>query len=63
MVALVAHNLLFWFFFVPFFTPMSYRAGFAAYTIILLIRFIANTYINLRDFGPAQYYAYPLRIP
>jgi hypothetical protein len=63
LIVHVVHNLLFWFFFVPFFTPMSYRTGFAVYSAILLIRFMANTYINLRDFSPAQYYAYPLRIP
>jgi hypothetical protein len=59
----VVHNLLFWFFFVPFVTPMSYRTGFAVYSAILLVRLIANTYINLRDMSPAQYHAYPLRIP
>jgi hypothetical protein len=59
----VVHNLLFWFLFVPFFTPMSYRTGFVVYAAILLIRFVANTVISLRDFSPAQYYAYPLRIP
>jgi hypothetical protein len=63
LIALVVHNLLFWFFFVPFFTPMAYSTGFLVYSIILLTRFIANTYINLRDFTPAQYYAYPFRIP
>jgi hypothetical protein len=42
---------------------MSFGVGFVAYTIILLKRFIANTYINLRNFTPAQYYAYPFRIP
>ena len=42
---------------------MSYGTGFVVYSIILLTRFTANTYINLRDFGPGQYYAYPFRIP
>jgi hypothetical protein len=63
LALLWAHNLLFWFFLVPFFTPMSYGTGFVVYSIILLTRFTANTYINLRDFGPGQYYAYPFRIP
>jgi hypothetical protein len=63
LIVHVVHNLLFWFFFVPFFTPMSYRTGFAVYTVILLTHFVANTYINLRDFTPAQYYAFPIRIP
>ncbi|MCB9140579.1 MAG: hypothetical protein H6642_19780 [Caldilineaceae bacterium] len=62
-MVLWVHNLLYWFFLVPFLTPMSYSTGFLVYSIILLIRFTANTYINLRDFTPAQYYAYPLRIP
>lgn len=57
------HSLLFWFFVVPFLTPMSYGTGFVVYSIILLSHFMANTYINLRDFTPAQYYAFPLRIP
>jgi hypothetical protein len=55
--------LLFWFFFVPFFTPMSYRTGFAVYSAILLSHLIANTYINLRALSPAQYRAFPIRIP
>ena len=42
---------------------MSYATGFLIYTIILFTRFLANTYINVRNFTPAQYYAYPLRIP
>jgi hypothetical protein len=60
---LMVHNLIYWFFLIPFFTPMSYSTGFVVYAIILLTRFIANTYINLRDLTPAQYYAYPFRIP
>ena len=59
----MAHNLLFWFFIVPFVTPISYGTGFAVYSIILLTHLIANTVINLRDFTPAQYYAFPFRIP
>ena len=63
LIVHVVHNLLFWFFFVPFFTPMPYRTGFAVYSVILLSHFVANTYINLRDLSPAQYYAFPIRIP
>jgi hypothetical protein len=63
LIASWAHNLAYWFFLIPFFTPMSYGTGFLVYSIILLTRFVANTYINLRDFTPAQYYAYPFRIP
>jgi hypothetical protein len=63
LVILVVHNVIYWFFLIPLLTPMSYRTGFVVYGIILLIRFIGNTYINLRDFSTEQYYAYPLRIP
>jgi hypothetical protein len=63
LIALLVHNLAYWFFLIPFFTQMSYSMGFLVYSIILLTRFIANTYINLRGFTPAQYYAYPFRIP
>jgi hypothetical protein len=63
LILLVVQNLIYWFFLIPIFTPMSYGTGFLIYTIILLTRFIANTYINLRDFTAAEYYAYPFRIP
>ena len=42
---------------------MSYRAGFIMYTIILLTHLAGNTYTNLRIKTPAEYYAFPLRIP
>lgn len=42
---------------------MSFETGFAIYSGILFARFLANTWINVRDFGWEQYYAYPLRIP
>lgn len=60
---LVIHNLVYWFFLIPFLTPMSYGTGFAIYSGILFVRFLANTWINLRGFTWEQYYAYPLRIP
>lgn len=63
MVLLWIHNLAYWFFLVPFLTPMSYTTGFAVYSGILFTRFVANTWINLRDFSWEEYYAYPLRIP
>jgi hypothetical protein len=62
-IILLVHSILFWSFLIPFFTPMSYRAGFVMYTVILLIHLAANTYINLRISTPAKYYAFPLRIP
>lgn len=61
--ALVTHNLLYWFFLVPFFTAMPYGTGFAVYTAILFSRFLANTWINIRDFSWQEYQRYPLRIP
>lgn len=63
LVLLVIHNLIYWFFLVPFLTPMSYATGFAIYSGILLTRLLANTWINVRDMTWEQYYAYPLRIP
>ena len=63
LTALVAHNLIYWFFLIPFLTPLSYRTGFVIYSIILLSRFIANTIINLQDFSPEQYYKFSFRIP
>ncbi len=62
-VLLVAHNLVYWFFLIPFFTSVSYATGFAIYAGILFIRFLANTWMNVRDFTWVQYYLYPLRIP
>lgn len=62
-VLLWVHNLLYWFFLIPFLTPMSFATGFAIYVIILLFRFLANSYINLQQFTPDQYYAFPFRIP
>lgn len=62
-LALVIHNLAYWFFLVPFFTTMSYETGFAVYAGILFSRFLANTWINVRGFDWQAYYRYPLRIP
>ena len=53
---LFAHNLIYWFFLIPFFTPMSFATG--IYTVILFTRFLANTYINLRNHACAV-----LRVP
>lgn len=57
------HNGVYWFFLIPFLTPMSYATGFAIYAGILFVRLLANTWINVRDFTWEQYYLYPLRIP
>lgn len=60
---LVLFNLSFWFFLMPFLTSMSYGVGFVGFASILFLRFLANLYVNWRDFTPAQYYAFPYRIP
>ena len=62
-VLLVIHNLAFWFFLIPLFTSMPYRGGFIAFAAILFFRFLANSYMNLKDFDAAQYYRFPFRIP
>jgi hypothetical protein len=62
-VLLVIHNLAFWFFLIPLFTSMPYRSGFIAFTAILFFRFLANSYMNLKDFNTEEYYRYPFRIP
>lgn len=62
-VLLWAHSLAYWFFLIPFLTPMSYRTGFVVYSGILFFRFLGNTWINVRDLTWEQYYAYPFRIP
>jgi len=62
-VLLILFNLMFWFFLIPFFTPMSYGIGFAVHAGNLFFRFLAGLYINFRNFTPAQYYGFPLRIP
>lgn len=60
---LIFHNLAFWFFLIPLFTGMSYRSGFIAFAAILFFRFLANSYINLKDFDAPRFYRFPFRIP
>ncbi len=58
------YNAVFWVFLLPFFTPMGYGAGFVAFAVVILIRFIANSYTNnVLDLTPQQYEAHPFRIP
>lgn len=58
------YNAAFWVFLLPFFTPIDYRVGFVAFAIVILVRFIANTYTNnFLDYHPEQYEAHPFRIP
>ena len=59
-----AYNAVFWVFLLPFFTAIDYGAGFVAFAVVILLRFIANTYTNnFLDLSPQQYEAYPFRIP
>ena len=60
---LVVHNGLYWFFLIPFLTDLSWRTGFAVYSAILFSRFLANSWINVRDLDWRAYRRYPLRIP
>ena len=65
-VALIrrAYNLAFWVFLLPFFTMLSDGVGFIAFSIIIGIRLLLNLYTNnLLDLTPAQFEAYPFRIP
>lgn len=58
------YNAAFWVFLLPFFTPISYGAGFIAFTVVLVLRFTANfATTNLLHLTPQQYDAYPFRIP
>lgn len=58
------YNAAFWVFLLPFFTPITYGAGFVAFTVVLGLRFIANLVTNnFLDLTPRQYEAWPFRIP
>lgn len=57
-----AFNAAFWIFLLPFFTPISYGAGFVAFSVIIFIRFGANLYAN-HVLQPEQYETFPLRLP
>jgi hypothetical protein len=58
------YNAVFWVFLLPFFMAIDYSTGFVAFTVVILLRFIANTYTNnFLDLTPQQYEAYPFRIP
>jgi hypothetical protein len=59
-----AYNLVFWIFLLPFFTAMQYSTGFIVFSVIILIRLVANLYTNnVLDLTPEEYDAFPLRIP
>ena len=58
------YNLAFWVFLIPFFTALDYSTGFILFTIIILIRLIANLLTNnFLNLTPEEYDAFPLRIP
>ena len=58
-----AYNIIFWIFLIPFFTAVDYGTGFIVFTVIIFVRLLANLYINIRDFKPAQYAGFPFRTP
>ena len=58
------YNAAFWVFLLPFFTTIDFSVGFVAFAIVILLRFIANSYTNnVLDLTPQQYEAHPFRIP
>ena len=60
----MAYNAVFWIFLLPFFTSMDYSTGFLAFTIIILVRLLANLYTNnMLEQKPEQFESFPFRIP
>ena len=57
------YNIAFWAFLIPFFTAIDYGTGFIVFTVIVLVRFGANLYINALNFNPEQYTLFPFRTP
>ncbi len=58
------YNLAFWVFLLPFFTMIPDQTGFLLFTVIIGIRLVLNLYTNnALDMTPAEYEAYPFRIP
>ena len=58
------YNAAFWVFLLPFFTSVDYSIGFVAFAAVIFVRLTANAYTNnLLNLTPAQYDAYPFRIP
>lgn len=62
-IFLTLHNLAWWFFLLPLLKLIPYGAGFISFTAILFFRFLANSYMNLKNFDSEKYYRYPFRIP
>ena len=53
----------FWVFLIPFFTAIDYSTGFVLFTVIIFVRLGLNLYTNHVLTQPAQYEAFPFRIP
>jgi hypothetical protein len=60
-----AYNLAFWVFLLPFlFGDIQYATGFAAFTIVVLVRFGINLFTNnVLKLTPDQFDRFPFRIP
>jgi hypothetical protein len=58
-----AYNLVFWVFFLPFFTAMQYGTGFVLLTVVIFVRLVVNLYANHVLQEPEQYERFPFRIP
>jgi hypothetical protein len=60
----MAYNAVFWIFLLPFLTGIDYSTGFVAFSVIILVRLVANLYTNnVLKQTPEQYERFPLRIP
>ena len=58
------HNLAFWLFLLPLFTPLSYGAGFILFTVVIAVRAAANIYHNnFMAQTPEAFDKTPLPIP
>ena len=60
---LVAYNIAFWIFLLPFITTMEYSTGFIVFTVLIFVRLGANLYINTSKLELEQYESFPLRTP
>lgn len=59
-----AYNLVFWVFLLPFASIMDYRTGFAAFSVVIVVRLGINLYVNnFAHFQPVEYLRFPFRIP
>jgi hypothetical protein len=57
-----AYNLVFWIFLLPFLTTIDYGTGFVAFSVVVLVRLVANLYANnLMEPNPVVYQQFPFR--